>query len=380
MLTRALAIVLALGVTVGGWLLLFGSEDDAEHKRKQARGVSAATAERLKGLSLEERVDQVLLLGFTGADATIPAVEEARSRQLGGFLVREENWTDSATGALVVGELRLAGRSGRRIPPLMVASQEGGDYRALGDLAPELRQVEIGDAGSAAGAKRWARDTATALHDAGLDLNLFPIADVATLDSPVADRAFSDDPAIAAEMAAAAVRGCGAGRLACAPAHFPGLGAASQGTDQGPATIGLDPDSLRSRDLQPFLAAFAEDAPAVVLSLGLYSAYDAVTPGALAEPIATGLLRDELGFEGLAITDDLSAGAVKATSTVPDAAIQALIAGSDLLQISLPSDQPGVRDAILAAIDSGALDRARLDEAAGRVLELKNNLGLLSRA
>jgi len=115
----------------------------------------------------------------------------------------------------------------------------------------------------------------------------------------------------------------------------------------------------------------------MVLSLALYPAYNAVTPAALAPEVATGLLRDELRFEGLAISDDLSSGAVKATYSVPDAAVAALGAGTDLLQISAPSDQAGVREAILAAVESGRLPPDRLIAAAGRVLDLKRELGLV---
>ncbi len=82
--------------------------------------------------------------------------------------------------------------------------------------------------------------------------------------------------------------------------------------------------------------------PAVVLSLAFYAAYDPVTPAALSEPVATGLLRDQLGFSGVAITDDLGAGAVRSGYSVPKAAVAALAAGSDLIQIDSPVDQKGV--------------------------------------
>ena len=238
-----------------------------------------------------------------------------------------------------------------------MTSQEGGPYRALADLPPEETQLEIGDSRSAQAAEDWATGTAEALAAAGIDLNLAPLADVATLDSAVSDRAFSDDPAATAELTAASVRGCRAVGVACAVLHFPGLGAASQDTSRGPATVGLDPASLEARDLVPFEAAFAERVPAVVLSLALYTAYDPVTPGALAEPVATGLLRDELGFEGVAITDDLGAGAVRAGQGVDAAAVDALAAGADMVQIGSPTDQAGVRKRILEALESRELPR-----------------------
>ena len=117
--------------------------------------------------------------------------------------------------------------------------------------------------------------------------------------------------------------------------------------------------------------------PAVVLSLGFYVAYDAVTPAALAEPVATGLLRDRLGFEGVAITDDLGAGAVRAGTAPPKAAVAALAAGADLIRIDDPANQRGVERAIVAAVADGDLPRSQLERAASRVLELKRSRGLV---
>jgi beta-N-acetylhexosaminidase len=331
----------------------------------------------VRGLTPEERVGQVLLLGFNGTDQTSPIFSTVASEELGGVLIGPQNWLDAEHGSTLAGALRATGLSERKTAPLIVASQEGGQYRSFPDLPPEQTELAIGDAASVPGAEAWASEAGRELRSAGIDLNLFPVADVATLDSPVADRAFSDDPAVAAAMTAAAVRGCRAARIACAAIHFPGLGAASQDTDQGPATVGLDAASLADRDLQAFDAAFAERVPAVGLSLSCYAAYDPVTPAALSAAVATGLLRDELGYDGLAITDDLGAGAIKAGYAVPEAAVAAIQAGADMVQIASPQDQRGVREALLGAVRSGAISEERLAEAAGRVLELKRSRGLL---
>ena len=379
-LRRAGAFVAAAAATGAAWFFLVREDGGGGDPGEPTRGVSSAVHERVRELSTEELVDQVLMLGFDGTDATATFLGEVRERALGAVLVGSANWTDSAQGTALVGELRRAGASGGRTPPLIVAAQEGGTYRAFADLPPAETALQVGDTGSVPVVERWARETSEGLRAAGFDLNLFPVADVATLDSPVADRAFSDDAPVAATMTAAAVRGCRAAGIACAPLHFPGLGASSQDTGQGPATVSLDEASLSARDLEPFRAAFSERAEVVVLSLAFYAAYDSVTPAALAEPVATGLLRDKLGFEGVAITDDLGSGAIKATYRVPQAAVEALAAGADLIQIGSVADQAGVRDALLAAVRSGELPEPRLAEAAARVLELKSKLGLLPPA
>ena len=331
----------------------------------------------VEGLTDEQLADQVLLLGFEGVDETAPMLAELGGRELGGILIGPANWLGADAGAGLIEAIRSASATATA-PPLIVASQEGGDYRSFADLPPEETELEIGDSGNVSVAEDWARQTSAALSDSGFDLNLFPVADVATLDSPVADRAFSDDPRVAAELTAASLRGCRDARLACAPLHFPGLGAASQDTSRGPATVSLDQAGLFARDVEPFRAAIAERAPALVLSLAFYAAYDPVTPGAFTPTIATDLLRDQLGFAGVAITDDLGAGAVKFTDEVPDAAVAALAAGVDMVQITNPEDQEGVAEAIVAALASGELSRGRLAEAAGRVLELKESVSAVT--
>jgi beta-N-acetylhexosaminidase len=364
-------------VIVVAWFLFLRGDDQQPATQNAPAALSAETSAAIDAMTPAELADQVLLLGFEGADGSAEFLDQVRARQLGGVLVGAPNWVDSATGTALVGAIRAAGREDDRIPPLLVASQEGGKYRAFADLPPAQTELEIGDAGSAEAAENWARQSAEALRSAGFDLNLFPIADVATLDSPIADRAFSDDAASTAELTAAAIRGCNQAGLACAALHFPGLGAASEDTDSGPATVGLDAATLESRDLAPFAAAFAERMPAVVLSLAFYVAYDPVTPAALSQPVATGLLRDQLGYDGVAITDDLGAGAVRSGNSVPKAAVAALVAGADLVRIDAPEDQIGVQAAILKAVADGELPQERLEQAAGRVLELKRSRGLL---
>jgi beta-N-acetylhexosaminidase len=116
----------------------------------------------------------------------------------------------------------------------------------------------------------------------------------------------------------------------------------------------------------------------MVLSLGLYPDFDPITPAALAPSVATGLLRDDIGFKGVAISDDLGAGAVTATFTVKDAAVQAIAAGTDLVQIASPDDSENVEKAIKEAVKADEIPPERLTEAVERIIDLKRDLGLLN--
>jgi beta-N-acetylhexosaminidase len=212
----------------------------------------------------------------------------------------------------------------------------------------------------------------------GGDLNLFPNADIATPGSPLADRAVGEDPELVTRLTTTAIRDCEREGIACAPGRFPGLGAASQDTDAGPATVGITASDLKRRDLRPFQAAIAIGAPAIVVSHAFYTAYDPATPASLSPQVVRGLLRGELGFQGVAISDNLGAGAITAAGGVEVAAPRALAAGIDLLLVDRPRDGATTRRAILAALKSGRLSRVRLDEAVARVLSLKKILRLAS--
>ncbi|MGI8462016.1 MAG: glycoside hydrolase family 3 N-terminal domain-containing protein, partial [Solirubrobacterales bacterium] len=306
-LARGAAVIAAIAATAAIYLLVI-RDDPGGEERDRAGGrteVPEEVRDLVGGLTPEQKVDGVLLVGFDGVDSASPFLEQLRTRQLGGVLVRGANWLDSFQGTALVTELRAASAEGGEVPALITVRQEGGEYRSLTDLPPTDRELNIGDLADPEIAQGWARETGDALREAGFDMNLAPVADVATLDSPVADRAFSDDEAIAAQMTAAAVRGCAEARIACVARHFPGLGAASQSTDDGPATVSLDAATLATRDLAPFEAAIAEGVQAVMLSHAFYAAYDPITPGSLSTRIAHDLLRDELGFTDVAITDDL---------------------------------------------------------------------------
>jgi beta-N-acetylhexosaminidase len=262
------------------------------------------------------------------------------------------------------------------VRPLVLASQPGGELNSFPDLPPPTTPAGLSSAGQAA---TEARDSASALAGLGVTGVLGPTLDVSPEGgSALGALAYSDDPAEVAAFADSELRAYAKAGLVTAVAHFPGLGSADQPTDSGPASVGLDLPELRQRDLLPFRAAIEDGAPAMILSHALYPMNDFTAPGSLSKEVVTDLLRGELGYEGIAITDDLAQPAVGIAAPVPDAAVEAVRAGADMVWISGPlEDQQAAYDAVLAAVSSGRIPRARLDEAVGRILAAKEDYGLL---
>ena len=344
----------------------------------EGASVPSSIADLARRLPLERKVAQLFLLGFEGQDLTAPIFEQMRRQDLGGLVFENRNYLDPQQIALMAGEGPVIATDEGHVPPFVMVSQEGGDYSEFPDLPPAEAPSEFANVQEAETASS---EAATALGALGFNAVLAPVVDVGTADGTGAldERAFSDDPEKVADYAEAVVRAYDRQDVMAVPKHFPGLGAAGQAPEDGPTPIGLTVPELRERDVVPFESAFEAGADAVLISHGSYTTDDFVTPGSLSKTIATNILRDELEFEGVSITDDLASPAVTAISAIPDAAVDALKAGVDLVWISGPrGDQEAAMNAVLNAVRSGEISRERIDQALLRSLTAKQAIGLIA--
>jgi beta-N-acetylhexosaminidase len=335
-----------------------------------------SVADLARRLPLERQVAQLFLLGFDGTDASTEIFRRLRRLDLGGLVLARGNYLDPAQLAALAGAARTVAADQGHVPPWVLASQDGAEFSDLPGLPPATAPADLGSADEA---EAEAAETAATLRGLNVTGVLDPTVDVGSESgSPLGARVYSDDPQEVAGYADAVVRAYRTGHLFGAAKHFPGLGAADRLTQTGPASVGLDLGQLRKRDLIPFRAAIAAGVPAVLLSHALYPMNDFTAPASLTRSIATDLLRDELGFAGVAITDDLADPAITSSYSVPDAAVRALKAGADMLWVSgSPGDQQAAYSAVLRAAQDGGLPRGRIEEALRRVLDAKRDYGLI---
>jgi beta-N-acetylhexosaminidase len=346
-------------------------------ERVEGPRAPSSIADLAERLPLERKVAQLFLLGFEGQDLTAPIFEQLVRQDVGGLVFENRNYLDPQQIASLAGEGPVIAEANGHVPPFVMVSQEGGEFSEFPDLPPAEAPSDLASPREAGDA---ASQAAATLGPLGFNAVLAPVVDVGTADGTGAldERAFSDDPQRVADYAREVVRGYADGDVMAVPKHFPGLGAAAQPPENGPTPVGLTVPELRRRDLVPFRAAFDAGAAAVLISHGSYTTDDLVTPGSLSKAIATDILRDQLEFTGVSISDDLASPAVTAISAIPDAAIAALNAGVDLIWISGPrGDQEAAINAVLNAVRSGDISRARIDQALLRSLTAKQSLGLI---
>lgn len=330
-------------------------------------------------MTLEQQIGQMLLLGWEGA--TEPEAQSVNDHAtsliddllVGGVILMGRNISPPDNLRATLSELQ--GRAQRNgLPPLFVATdQEGGRVRRLTPpsytFAPPAS--EIGDTRDPSQARHWAAVIGKELKSVGINWNFAPVLDVNNNpDNPViGNRSYGADPVLVAEMGVAAVRAFqeDAEILACGK-HFPGHGDTNVDSHKSLPKISHGPDRLDKIELVPFRAAIKAGLAAIMTAHILFPELDAERPATLSPRILTGLLRQELGFEGLIITDSLTMGGVATGWGSPEAAVLAAIAGADiLLCCGAWETQRAIRDALLDAARSGRLPQARIDESLARI-------------
>ncbi len=350
----------------------------------------------LRRLTLEEKVGQMMTGYAYGATADTPdprnmalygvqtPAEVVEELHLGGVIYFA--WTGSVVDpdqitALSNGLQRSALRSGGRIPLLVSTDQEHGVVTRVGPPATPLPgAMALGAGRSAADAREAGAITGEELAAVGINTNFSPVADVNVnpLNPVIGVRSFSSDPGLVATMVAAQVAGMqqDAGIVSTAK-HFPGHGDTAVDSHVAFPVIDHTREEWETVDAPPFQAAVDAGIDSIMTAHLAMPALDpSGDPATLSEPIITGILREEMGYDGVVITDSMEMAGLREQYGDAEAAVRVLEAGVDVLL--MPAQPLVARDAILAALDSGRLSEARIDESVSRVLRLKHRRGVVA--
>jgi beta-N-acetylhexosaminidase len=317
-------------------------------------------------MSLQEQVGQLVILRFAGTTAPAYVRRALRENRVAGAILFRDNATSPDQVKALTRQLRAAAGE---TAALICVDQEGGGIRILPWAPPSGSQPEQAAAGTVGSD---ARAAAAALKGEGISVSLAPVADVPDVSgSAMSGREFSTDPEAAAQAVDEAVRGWQAGGVMPTLKHFPGLGGATVNTDDGAATVSRTRDQL-AEDLVPFGAGIAAGAPLVMLSHAVYTALD---PGHIASQspaVAQSLLRGELGFKGVSMTDSLEAAAVREVTPDPGvAAVASVGAGVDMILTTGRGSYIQVFRALLAQARKDPAFRPRVKESDARVVGLR---------
>jgi beta-N-acetylhexosaminidase len=334
-------------------------------------------------MSLAEQVGQVVMVAQSSTQRSSAGARTIRRLHLGSVVLLGNSTGGRASTARLVASLRDDVGSVEGVGLLVAADQEGGLVQRLqgpGFTRIPSAQVQAGwsDATLRSRAATWGEQ----LDDAGIDLDLAPVADVVpsslgTANAPIGAlrRGYGPDPDVVARKTVAVVRGLHAGGTATSAKHFPGLGRVRGNTDV--AAVVVDRTTTR-RDaaLAPFRADVDAGTDAVMLSSATYTRIDPDRPATYSRTVATTMLRGDLGFTGVVVSDDLLGRALSG-SPVRTRGVRFLEAGGDLALVGGLDEAASMHAGLLAEARADDAFRTRIEQSATRVLALKSRQGLV---
>ncbi len=339
-------------------------------------------------LPLEQKVGQLFMLAFAGQDLAYAKTLVA-DFHIGGFYLTDDNAPNPAAARLLASELQHTAALRACDAPLILGVDQEGAWGVLTrhtDLGPG--NLALGVADDLAVTSQMYQVYARQMLPLGYNTILAPCADVnSNPDNPIiGQRSFGASPELVSRHVATAVQVLMQEGSLCCAKHFPGHGDTATDSHSGLPRVVLDKQRLLESHLQPFVAAIAAGVPLIMTSHILYPALDNEYPATLSPAILTDLLRNELGFEGVILTDSMNMGAMRQFYTPVAAAVQALKAGADMIMLSEEHYENERTDykklqadtivGVIEAVRQGELAEALIDQALQRVLRLRYQLSL----
>ena len=323
-------------------------------------------------MNLRDAVGQMFVVSMSGTEPDHYIEKMIRERNTGGVILFGPNMQDEeATRRLTASLRELSMATEPSIPLLIAVDHEGGAVQHAPWVAPQPPAAEVGRGGDPGEVRGISTQIGRELRRAGVNTDLAPVADTGS-GAAIGDRAYGSDPEAVGRMVAASVEGFTEAGVVSAAKHFPNHGPALEDSHVGYPRVEHGMDEVRASDLPPFRAAVEAGVPMVMVGHLVYPVIDPENPASLS-PAALRLLREELGFDGVIVTDDLSMEGAKRGGTIARAAVEAVAAGADLLVVSgVPQEQADAYDAVVAAVESGETPRSRIEESVRRIEAVKD--------
>jgi beta-N-acetylhexosaminidase len=335
----------------------------------------------LASMPLEVKVGQLLFTGVPGTAVGPEAQRLIAELHLGNVVVMGANAGTPAQVAALTADLQQLALESNGVGAIIATDQEGGLVQRLVEgftSLPEAAVIGSGAAGNADLARQYGAMVGAELRAAGVNMDLAPVLDVN--DNPanpvIGRRAFGTTPAAVIDVTLPFIEGLHDELVAAVGKHFPGHGNTETDSHFTLPVVHKSLEELEATELAPFRAAIEAGIDAIMVAHVAYPSLDpSGLPASISSTIVTGLLRQQLGFDGVVVTDDMGMAGVAALMPSEQAVVESVKAGVDLvICVSLPCDAETAQSALIAAVESGDLPLSRVDDAVRRVLALKQQL------
>ena len=321
-------------------------------------------------MSQTEKLGQMVMIGIQGTKVDDDSLYMLNQYHMGGVILFDKNMESPEQVKQLTSDLQA--QSNEKVPLFIGIDEEGGDVVRMAEkLTPPPSQKEIGATGDIEQAKTWAIKTAKSLKDMGINVNFAPVADVGSNDK----RSYSTDANTVIDFVRAATKGYQQENIIYSLKHFPGIGKGKVDSHIDSSSIDVAKEILMAEDIIPFKTIIDENEPNdyfILVSHLKYPALDEEYPASLSSKIMTDLLRNELGYKGIIITDDMEMGAVANHNDFRSIGVKAIKAGADIVLVCHEYEhQQEVYLGLLDAVNNGEISQERIDESIKRIIKVK---------
>lgn len=321
-------------------------------------------------MSQTEKLGQMVMIGIQGTKVDDDSLYMLNQYHMGGVILFDRNMESPEQVKQLTSDLQA--QSNEKVPLFIGIDEEGGDVVRMAEkLTPPPSQKEIGATGDIEQAKTWAIKTAKSLKDMGINVNFAPVADVGSNDK----RSYSTDANTVIDFVRAATKGYQQENIIYSLKHFPGIGKGRVDSHVDSSSIDVAKEVLMAEDILPFKTIIDGNEPNdyfILVSHLKYPALDEEYPASLSSKIMTDLLRNELGYKGIIITDDMEMGAVANHNDFRSIGVNAVKAGADIVLVCHEYEhQQEVYLGLLDAVNSGEISQERIDESVKRIIKVK---------
>ena len=355
------------------------SEESSELKEEtNAKVLDEVVEAIISEMTLEEKVAGLFVVtpeGITGVDTAVQAGEGTKKAleqyPVGGLIYYYKNiQSEEQIKKMIENSVSYC-----KYPMFIGVDEEGGDVARLAK-ALELNNVgpmaDVGSSGDTTKAYDAMKSVATYMTSYGFNLNFAPLADIMYEgdNAALGDRAFGSDGAAVAGMVTSAMKGLEENGVTACVKHFPGVGDASEDTHNGLAVVDKSLDEMKQTDLLPFISVIENGANMIMVGhVSLPQIIGDNTPATMSKEVMTELLRSELGFNGVVITDAMNMSAITEYYGADEAAIRAFKAGADM--VLMPEDFKIAYEGVIEAVKDGTISEERINNSLKRVFRIK---------
>lgn len=353
---------------------IFNGDEQIIQDKQQIKQENLTIDEKVdqivESMSQTEKLGQMVMIGIQGTKVDDDSLYMLHQFHMGGVILFDRNMDSPEQVKQLTSDLQA--QSNEKVPLFIGIDEEGGDVVRMAEkLTPPPSQKEIGATGDIEQAKTWAIKTAKSLKDMGINVNFAPVADVGSNDK----RSYSTDTNTVIDFVKAATEGYQQENIIYSLKHFPGIGKGRVDSHVDSSSIDVAKEVLMAEDILPFKTIIDENEPNdyfILVSHLKYPALDEEYPASLSSKIMTDLLRNELGYKGIIITDDMEMGAVANHNDFRSIGVKAVKAGADIVLVCHEYEhQQEVYLGLLDAVNSGEISQERIDESVKRIIKVK---------